>query len=129
MTTAVSTLQDIAQACDLPPEVVRAVVLNSDRPEAMHLELTAGWMRHLECLADVCNPIVEFQTPDSFRWWQLAAVDDGGFLRHDQQATRAHDYCLHFDSRSEPVFITGGLSPCELAGRALREARRIEAPR
>ena len=128
MTTAVNTLQDIAQACGLPPEVVRAVVLNSDRPEAMHMELTAGWLRSLWCdVSEVQDSFIEFQAPGGpRRSWRLQAIDEGGNLNSGTHATRAHDYCLHFNTRCEPVFIPGGLSPLELAGRALKEARRIE---
>lgn len=123
---SVDTLQAIADAVDLPPEVVRAVVTHSDRPEAMHLELTAGWLRASECIAEVCEPMLEFQTTASFRWWQLIAVDEGGFLPSDQHATRNHEYCLHYSLMQEPGFIPAGLSPRELAEYAMAEARRIE---
>ena len=80
MTTAVNTLQDIAQACDLPPEVVRAVVMNSDRPEAMHLELTAGWHSHLGAdVIDVQDSFIHFTARDGGRWWELHAIDEGGY--------------------------------------------------
>lgn len=127
---SVESLQAIADAVDLPPDVVRAIVTYSDYPDAMHLEMTAGWIRATECIAvEVCGPVLEFQTTARFRWWQLIAVDEGGLLPSDQHATRHHDYCLHYDARSEPVFIPAGLSPRELAEYAMAEARRIEGGR
>lgn len=131
MTTTVNTLQDIAQACDLPPEVVRAVVMNSDRPEAMHLELTAGWLRSLWCdVSEVQDSFIEFKAPGGpRRLWRLQAIDEGGNLNSGLFAARFHEYSLHSGPMMEPVWIDGGLRPAELAGLAMREARQIEAPR
>ena len=130
MTTAVNTLQDIAQACDLPPEVVRAVVMNSDRPEAMHLELTAGWLSHLGAdVIDVQDSFIHFTARDGGRWWELHAIDEGGYLNAGVFAARFHEYSLHCGPMMEPVWIDGGFRPAELAGRALWHARQIEGQR
>ncbi len=128
---SVESLQAIADAVDLPPDVVRAIVTHSDYPDSMHLELTAGWLRSHGCQVEVAGVCawLEFQMPAGKGWLQLGAIDEGGFITYGQYATRHYEYCLHYDARSEPVFIPGGLSPRELAEHAMAEARRIEGAR
>lgn len=128
---SVESLQAIADAVDLPPDVVRAIVTYSDRPDAMHLEMTAGWLRAYGCASvDVEDSFIEFLRLDGNpRWWRLQAIDEGGGLRGGLYAERSHDYTLYRNTTDEPVFIPGGMSPRELATRALNEARRIEGAR